>query len=185
MIASTPNDIIPAISHVQYERQLLRENSDCPALWAILDEIKDPEIPVVSLWDLGILQSVEQESETQQVTVTLTPTYSGCPAIDMIGDDIKTLLKAKGYGDCQIKIQLSPAWTTDWITATGKLQLQQFGIAPPVACLSLSATESPLVACPQCGSSQTTVVSEFGSTACKAAYQCDNCGEAFDYFKHF
>jgi len=181
MIASQAPHHIPLVSHELYERKLLRDRSDCPALWLLLDEIKDPEIPAISLWDLGVLQNIELDRETQQVTVTLTPTYSACPAIEMMGDDIKTLLINHGYADCQIKTQLAPVWTTDWITELGRSQLQHFGIAPP--CPPSDSTSN--LACPQCQSTHTRLISEFGSTACKAAYQCDSCGEAFDYFKHF
>ena len=201
-----PQDYISLLTPAQHQRQQMRDSSPCQTLWNLLDAIKDPEIPVVSIWDLGILQRVEQDPVTQQVTVTITPTYSGCPAVEMIGDDIKALLQASGYRDSQIKTALAPAWTTDWITPTGRSQLQQFGIAPPIPCIhslegqgnervqgkgkgqeKVQGHESTAVAiaCPQCDSRQTIKVSEFGSTACKAAYRCDACGEAFDYFKHF
>lgn len=181
MIASQPQHQIPLISHELYQRKLLRESSDCQTLWTLLDEIKDPEIPAISLWDLGVLQNIELDQDSRQVTVTLTPTYSACPAIEMMGDDVKTLLHSHGYTDCHIKTQLAPAWTTDWISERGRWQLEQYGIAPPKPQNDLTT----IVACPQCQSKQTRLISEFGSTACKAAYQCDSCGEAFDYFKHF
>lgn len=187
-------DCIPLLTQAQHQRKKIRDNSPCQALWQLLDGVKDPEIPVVSIWDLGILQDVEQDPVTQQVTVTITPTYSGCPAIEMIGDDIKALLQASGYRDCHIKTALAPAWTTDWITPAGRSQLQQFGIAPPIPCVHSregqgqgqgGEQEQAAIACPQCDSRETTKLSEFGSTACKAAYRCDACGESFDYFKHF
>ena len=191
-----PQDYISLLTPAQHQRQQMRDSSPCQTLWDLLDTIKDPEIPVVSIWDLGILQGVEQDAVTQQVTVTITPTYSGCPAVEMIGDDIKALLQASGYQDCQIKTALAPAWTTDWITPAGRSQLQQFGIAPPIPCVhsregqgqgqGQGGEQEPVaIACPQCGSRETIKVSEFGSTACKAAYRCDGCGESFDYFKHF
>lgn len=161
-------DLVP---HERYERKRLRADSDCPELWNLLDQVKDPEIPVLSLWDLGILQNVEQCGD--QVRVTITPTYSGCPAMDVIREDIEKLLRDHGVDDVSIKTQLSPAWTTDWMTEEGRAQLQGYGIAPPGD-----------VSCPHCGSKNTNRVSEFGSTACKALYQCGDCGEPFDYFKN-
>ena len=180
---------IPLICEEQYQRLQRRDRSAHQALWQLLDQVKDPEIPVVSIWDLGILQNIEQDPISGAVTVTITPTYSGCPAVDMMTDDIDMLLRKHGYRDCGVKVQLAPAWTTDWITEQGRDSLKQFGIAPPSVCpgsyLQSEVHAVLAVSCPQCGSRHTHMISEFGSTACKAACQCKVCGEAFDYFKPF
>lgn len=158
-----------------------RLRADCgaemQAIWELLDEVKDPEIPVLSLMDLGILRDVEKIND--KVIVTITPTYSGCPAMDTIRNDIKNVLAGSGYPDSDVLTILSPAWTTDWMSAEGKQKLEQFGIAPP------GHTKSPeqLICCPRCKSENTKLISEYGSTACKAMYQCNHCKEAFCYFK--
>jgi ring-1,2-phenylacetyl-CoA epoxidase subunit PaaD len=155
--------------------------ADCSAgvraIWDLLDAVKDPEIPVLSLWDLGILRDVEKIDD--KVIVTITPTYSGCPAMDTIRNDIKKVLAESGYRDCEVKMVLSPAWTTDWMSVEGKQKLEQFGIAPPGNTLAAEQ----LICCPRCKSENTKLISEYGSTACKAMYQCDHCKEAFCYFK--
>lgn len=168
---------LPAENPLLHERMLRREQSDCPQLWELLEQIKDPEIPVISLWDLGILQNVEQTPEGA-VQVTITPTYSGCPAMREIEQDIHTLLTSSGYQDVKVASQLSPAWTTDMMTIEGRQQLQDYGIAPP-----RDAGSRLGVPCPQCGADTTRKISEFGSTPCKALYQCEQCKEPFDYFK--
>lgn len=174
---------IPTMSQEQYEREQFRRNSDHAELWNLLDEVKDPEIPVLSLWDMGILRDVQYQGG--QVIVTITPTYSGCPAMDVIQEDIENLLRAKGYGDCKVQTKLSPAWTTDWMTDYGRSQLRGYGIAPPDDVAEPTGeTPEANVTCPHCGSSNTKRVSEFGSTACKALFQCGDCCEPFDYFKH-
>jgi len=160
------------------------EDPGLAKLWNILDQVKDPEIPVLSIWDLGILQDVEMNDD--DVIVTITSTYSGCPAMDVIGDEIRQALAQAGYGNVTVKRCLSPAWTTDWISAEGRRKLLEFGIAPPAeaSCARReSAGDGPMVPCPLCGSPRTRRVSEFGSTACKALYQCQDCREPFDYFK--
>jgi len=155
--------------------------TDCDAelqgIWELLDEVKDPEIPVLSLWDLGILRNVEKINN--KVVVTITPTYSGCPAMDVIRDDIKTVLANSAYPDNEVKTVLSPPWTTDWMSEAGKHKLEQFGIAPPAG----TKLEEQSVCCPRCRSEKTLLISEYGSTACKAMYQCNDCKEAFCYFK--
>lgn len=149
----------------------------------ILEQVTDPEIPVLSIADIGILRDVAIDGNA--VTVTITPTYSGCPAMDQIRADVETALADAGYSPVQVKMQLAPAWTTDWMTDTGREKLRRYGIAPPCN-TSLSAGLSPLdlvVFCPRCESRDTAVISEFGSTSCKALYRCNHCLEPFDYFK--
>jgi len=151
------------------------------AIWKILETVKDPEVPVLSVVDLGVIRAVALEE--QQVTVTITPTYTGCPAMDMISMHIKMALNAAGY-QTTIQTILSPAWTTDWITENGKQQLKAYGIAPPVGkSFDQAYLEDIIVPCPQCNSTHTVLVSQFGSTACKALYKCEECKEPFDYFK--
>lgn len=165
-------------------RQEARGNPAVEPLWEILDQVNDPEIPVLSLWDLGILQNVERQDDA--VVVTITTTYSGCPAMDVIGDDIRQVLQQAGYVNVTVKQRLSPAWTTDWISAEGRRKLLAYGIAPPAEASSSKNAllgGKPIVPCPLCGSSRTERVSEFGSTACKALYRCQDCREPFDYFK--
>ncbi len=145
-----------------------------------LGEIPDPEIPVVSIAELGIVRDVEVDDG---VTVALAPTYSGCPATEVIEQSVITSLKAHGI-DAAIKRVLSPAWTTDWISDSGRAKLKAYGIAPPAGSSKrelLAGTR--VVHCPRCDSAETECVSEFGSTACKAAYRCTACLEPFEYFK--
>jgi len=151
--------------------------------------VPDPELPMVTVADLGILRDVA--AEDGHLVVTITPTYSGCPAMDAIRQDILAALANDGYDDVQVHTVLAPAWTTDWITAAGRRKLKEYGIAPPspdrkpgIVSLTLGLrTPASEVACPQCGATQTREVSRFGSTACKAQYVCDSCREPFDYFK--
>jgi ring-1,2-phenylacetyl-CoA epoxidase subunit PaaD len=145
---------------------------------AVLDEVVDPEIPVLTIADIGILRDVAVEDG--RVVVTITPTYSGCPAMDVIRAEVGQALERAGYGDAEVRTVFSPAWTTDWMSEAGKRKLAEFGIAPPHP---VAVTERPPVLCPRCRSEETHVVSEFGSTACKALLVCDRCGEPFDYFK--
>jgi len=155
-------------------RHALRANSGCRTLWEILDSVFDPELPHVSIWDLGILVDV-QDLCGQGVKVVVTPTYSGCPAIDVISEDIVAALNDAGITEVEVQVSLSPAWNTDLISPAGKMAMRNQGIAPP-------STE---VHCPLCGSENTAVISQFGSTACKALYRCHSCQEPFDYFKEF
>jgi len=158
--------------------------SETERLEALLKQVTDPEIPVVSIRDLGILRDITLEGS--QVTVTITTTYSGCPAMNVIKSDIRQTLSEAGYTDIRVKQSLSPAWTTDWMTAEGRIRLREYGIAPPQkSAEGRCAVTSPgtAVACPQCGSNNTECISEFGSTACKALYRCQECKEPFDYFK--
>lgn len=149
----------------------------------ILKEVHDPEIPVLSILDMGVLR--EAKIEGKNVAIKITPTYSGCPAMDTIADDIKTALKEAGYST-EVELVLSPAWTTDWITEEGRKALEEYGIAAPLnpsADKAALTGESNQVKCTFCGSLNTKMVSRFGSTACKALFQCNDCHEAFDYFK--
>ena len=139
---------------------------------ALVSDVKDPEIPSVSIWELGIVRSVETEGS--RVTVTITPTYSGCPAMDTIRSDIAATLADHGY-ECDIRTVYSPAWTTDMISPVGRQHLAEVGIAPPGKAVDLL--------CPRCKSPDPRIVSEFGSTACKALMVCSSCGEPFDWFK--
>lgn len=149
-----------------------------------LGDVPDPEIPVLSIVDLGIIRKVENTGEA--VIITITPTYTGCPAMNVIEEDILSVLKKNGLGNVEIRTILSPAWTTDWITEEAKKKLLAYGIAPPGKA-SLNKSElsgkPKVVSCPQCRSDNTEMKSQFGSTACKALYVCNDCKEPFDYFK--
>jgi ring-1,2-phenylacetyl-CoA epoxidase subunit PaaD len=142
--------------------------------------VPDPEIPVLTIDDLGILRGVDEEAG--RIVVTITPTYSGCPAMDHIREQVGTVLHDAGFVDAEVRMVYSPAWTTDWMSEEGKRKLGEFGIAPPGPAGEPTPLTLP-VACPQCGSRRTTVISQFGSTACKALYRCDACQEPFDHFK--
>jgi ring-1,2-phenylacetyl-CoA epoxidase subunit PaaD len=165
-------------------------------IWKILEEVKDPEVPVLSIIDLGIVRNVQctsplslasgETGEGPGVRLTITPTYSGCPAMDVIQMDIRLKLLENGYRNIQIQQSLSPAWTTDWMSEEGKRKLKEFGIAPPNPKQQFCTAEmfqQEAVQCPRCDSFHTEVISQFGSTACKSMYRCLDCKEAFDYFK--
>jgi ring-1,2-phenylacetyl-CoA epoxidase subunit PaaD len=147
-------------------------------IWEILATVCDPEVPVLTILDLGIVREVKITEN--EIEVVITPTYTGCPAMDMIAMDIKMRLLEKGYQSVSIKRVLAPAWTTDWMTETGKQKLKAYGIAAPDKRFAIAIDG---VECPQCNSTNTKLLSEFGSTACKALYQCNDCMEPFDYFK--
>lgn len=144
-------------------------------IWAWLDEVPDPEIPVISVVDLGIIREVAVNDGA--VTVALTPTYSGCPATAVIALDVEKALRDHGLEEVSIRRRLSPPWSTDWITERGRAKLKAYGIAPP------NPAGAGPKSCPACGSGETERVSEFGSTPCKALYRCLSCAEPFDYFK--
>jgi ring-1,2-phenylacetyl-CoA epoxidase subunit PaaD len=160
---------------------------------AWLDEVPDPEIPVISIVDLGIVRDVAVDAHSGACTVTITPTYSGCPAMRVIAADVERTLQARGVRQVTVATRLSPAWTTDWMSAAGRAALKGYGIAPPAQrVVDISglargvkrhAIQAPDVACPHCGSPRTRLTSQFGSTPCKALYQCLDCREPFDYFK--
>jgi ring-1,2-phenylacetyl-CoA epoxidase subunit PaaD len=167
---------------------------------AWLGAVMDPEVPVVSVMDLGIVREVDWVAgadlgaEQHVLRVTVTPTYSACPATEVIAQSIRSTLQAHGIAQVEVRTQLSPAWTTDWMSRQGREALRAYGIAPPVLrapdannsqAIDISALMSPraVVPCPQCSSTKTRLLSQFGSTACKALYQCSDCLEPFDYFK--
>lgn len=155
-------------------------------VFSILANVPDPEIPVISIQELGILRDVKIDEITGEIRVYITPTYNGCPAMDMISNNIRMALAESGIEKVDIVLLIDPVWTTDWITTAGRQKLLQYGIAPPAQRTTDSSFltgKSPQVACPQCGSYHTELVSRFGSTPCKALYKCLNCQEPFDYFK--
>ena len=143
-------------------------------IWNWLDQVPDPEIPVISVVDLGIVRDVQWDGDTIEVAVT--PTYSGCPATSVISMDIETALREHGQSKIRITTQISPPWTTDWLSDKGRAKLSEYGIAPP------SPAGGP-DACPRCGSDNVEKISQFGSTPCKAHWRCRDCLEPFDYFK--
>ena len=143
-------------------------------IWEWLSAIPDPEIPAISLTDLGIIREVRWDDDC--LVVAVTPTYSGCPATAIINLDIESALRARGVEKLRLERRLSPPWTTDWLSDEGREKLRAYGIAAP-------GVRGALVACPRCGSSQTEKISQFGSTPCKASYRCKDCLEPFDYFK--
>ena len=151
----------------------------------ILETVKDPEVPVLSVMDLGIVREIKTEGD--EVEIMITPTYSGCPAMDMIRMQVKMELAAHGFPNVKVTQVLSPAWTTDWMSEEGKKKLKAYGIAPPnprqAVCEPGLFAAAESVQCPHCNSWHTHRVSEFGSTPCKALYRCDECSEPFDYFK--
>lgn len=149
-------------------------NAPIDDVWTWLDAVPDPEIPVISVVDLGIIRAVAWAGDTLEIT--LTPTYSGCPATTVIARDVQNALKARGVEHITIKTQIAPPWTTDWLSDKGRARLLEYGIAPP------NPGGGP-AACPQCHSTKLTRISQFGSTPCKALWRCDACLEPFDYFK--
>ena len=153
------------------------------AVWDIAATVCDPEIPVLTIEDLGVLRDAHV-AETGQVQVTITPTYSGCPAMDAIRDDVTAALRSAGYDDVAVRLTLSPAWTTDWLSDDGRAKLARYGIAPPTGKSAAGPVRIGLsVKCPQCSSLDTREMTRFGSTSCKALYVCNACREPFDYFK--
>ncbi len=162
------------------------------AIWQILETVCDPEVPVLSILDLGIVRNVVLQvspfgGDLEGAEIIITPTYTGCPAMDMISMNIKLALAEHGYKNVKVTSVLSPAWTTDWMTEAGKEKLKAYGIAPPnvrqQVCNNDLFAPHEAVQCPRCNSYHTNRISEFGSTACKSLYQCDDCKEPFDYFK--
>ena len=153
---------------------MVTEKSDLETVWSWLSHVPDPEIPVISITDLGIIRDVQWQEDTLEVTIT--PTYSGCPATSIINLDIETALHEKGVEKITLKRQLSPAWTTDWLSERGRARLEEYGIAPPQPA---GGPEH----CPHCRSTDVERISQFGSTPCKAQWRCRDCLEPFDYFK--
>ena len=151
-------------------------------VWDAASTVHDPEIPVLSIADLGILRDAHAEGD--KAVVVITPTYSGCPAMDTISADVSRALKGAGFEESEVRLVLQPAWTTDWMTDEGKAKLAEYGIAPPAA----RTVDGPVriglaVKCPRCHSLNTREITRFGSTSCKALYTCQDCLEPFDYFK--
>lgn len=151
----------------------------------ILQEVKDPEIPALSLIELGVLRDVRVDGD--RIHIIITPTYSGCPAMKVMRDDIQEKLRSHGFENVEVEEQLSPAWSTDNLTQEGRRKLKEYGIAPPDEETedknALIPGGKTGIQCPQCGSRNSRLINQFGSTACKALHQCEDCGEAFDYFK--
>jgi ring-1,2-phenylacetyl-CoA epoxidase subunit PaaD len=160
---------------------------------ALAASVPDPEIPVITLGDLGIVRSVRREAG--RIVVTITPTYTGCPATEVIAADVRQILLENGFADAQVRLTLSPPWTTDWISQTGRERLRAYGIAPPgrgavlpdavIRFVPRKVVQQAPVACPNCGSIETEQLSEYGSTPCKAIHRCLACREPFDYFKPY
>jgi ring-1,2-phenylacetyl-CoA epoxidase subunit PaaD len=154
-------------------------------IWSLLEQVNDPEVPVLSVVDLGLIRDIRSEGEGFEVI--LTPTYSGCPAMDVIRTTIRMTLLEHGYKNVKLTTVLAPAWTTDWMSEAGKEKLKAFGIAPPLpvqqVCRPDLFGQEEAIGCPHCRSYHTARISEFGSTACKALYRCEDCKEPFDYFK--
>ena len=155
--------------------------------WGICATVMDPEIPVLSVTDLGIVRNIEVFDNKQSITITITPTYSGCPAMDAIAMNLRMAFLSHGYKEVNIHSVLSPAWTTDWISLEGRDKLKAYGIAAPnpiqPVCDNEYFSMQQAVQCPRCNSYHTKLISQFGSTACKALYKCESCDEPFDYFK--
>jgi ring-1,2-phenylacetyl-CoA epoxidase subunit PaaD len=160
------------------------------SVWELLETVPDPEIPALSVVDLGIVRGVEESADGRSVTVTLTPTYSGCPATEVIAHDVRTALESR-YADVEVRTQLSPAWTTDWLSDVAKQKLYGFGIAPPqdlaagraLLPVAMAGGVGAPAACPHCGATTLEELAGFGSTPCKALWRCTACREPFDYFK--
>lgn len=165
-------DLIPLIPEEEMVRRNRRAHSVNPELWDLLDQVMDPEIPVISLYELGVLQDVTLGEGV--VHLVLTPTYVGCPAMTVMEEDARAALASAGYDHVEVDIRLAPAWTTAWLTPESRRKMAAYGVAAPAG----NKTN-----CPQCGSDDVAVISEFGSTACKALYRCKECGEPFDLFK--
>ncbi len=159
------------------------QTHDATAVRAVVAAVPDPEVPVLTIDDLGILRGVTVDDHGR-VDVTITPTYSGCPAMDTIRADVTAALAQQGYDDVHVSLVLSPAWTTDWMSEEGKRKLREYGIAPPTRRVSDGPIPLQLsLRCPQCGSADTRELSRFGSTACKSLWACNTCREPFDHFK--
>ncbi|MFW0765753.1 1,2-phenylacetyl-CoA epoxidase subunit PaaD [Trabulsiella odontotermitis] len=154
--------------------------ADVRQIWALLGQIPDPEVPVLTITDLGMVRSVAPQGDGW--VIGFTPTYSGCPATEHLLGEIRRAMIENGYTPVHIVLQLDPPWTTDWMSASARERLRQYGISPPQA-HTCHAGIPETVNCPRCGSNHSTLISEFGSTACKALYRCDSCREPFDYFK--
>ena len=166
----SPVEQIPLLSQEVWERQARRDHGGLQVVWNLLDVVVDPEIPVLSLWELGVLQDVQWDDG--MIVISITPTYSGCPAIEVMEQDIRQCLSQAGYNRLRVERCLTPVWGTHFMDEAAKEKLRQFQVAAPGA-----------LACPNCGSANVAQISEFSSTACKSLYRCGDCQEPFDYFK--
>lgn len=193
MVATLPERGIFMNTNHQYNKLSTPSNEE-KKIWSILETITDPEVPVLSILDLGIVRNIKLSQNSLLtgggdggIEIVITPTYSGCPAMDMIAMNIRLALLENGFKNLKITTVLYPAWTTDWMSEDGKQKLKDYGIAPPnprqQVCNNDLFSPHEAVQCPQCNSYHTFRISEFGSTACKALYQCSDCKEPFDYFK--
>ncbi|MYN11877.1 phenylacetate-CoA oxygenase subunit PaaJ [Pusillimonas sp. TS35] len=173
-----------ATPHAGHDQGTTHPSRDQVLGW--LEAVPDPEIPVISIVDLGIVRDVHWDAEGACV-VTITPTYSGCPAMQAIAEDIAGVLRGHGITGARIETRLAPAWTTDWMSGRGREALRGYGIAPPqqkaVDVSGIARRPAAIVPCPHCGAARTRLISDFGATSCKALYRCNACGEPFDYFK--
>lgn len=176
VIPIQPMSKVPALQSLAAE--------DAAEIYSILAEVKDPELPMLSIEDLGVLRSIGRTA-TGQLCIVITPTYSGCPAMRVIEESIEQALVAAGYEQPLVVEQLFPVWTTDWMSRAGRAALQEHGIAAPLPANCAQPVPEEGLVCPNCGSDATRRLSEFGSTACKAMYRCADCYETFDYFKGF
>lgn len=170
----------------------MTDQTTAETIWKILGTVTDPEVPVLSILDLGIVRKIEVHDALAKppsggLSVFITPTYTGCPAMDVIRTNIRLALLENGFTNVEIKTILSPAWTTDWMTDDGKQKLKAYGIAPPniqqQVCTPGVFQEEEAIQCPHCNAYNTQLISRFGSTPCKALYKCNDCKEPFDYFK--
>ena len=171
-VTSATADCIPLLPIEELARRRRRQESSVGDIWDLLDNVMDPEIPVISLYELGVLQDISREGNA--VKLVLTPTYIGCPALGIMEEDARAALTAGGYHQVIVETRLAPAWTTAWLTPEARRKMTAYGVASP---------EKGGIACPQCGSVNTEVISEFGSTACKSLFRCVACHEPFDVFK--
>ena len=170
--SSTSQTLIPLADESVFVRQQVRKRSPFKFLYDVLDTVSDPELPILSIWEMGILQDIEVGGGS--IVVVITPTYSGCPAMSVIEADIVQALQQSGFANVFVQLRLTPVWTTDWMSAGAQKRLIEFGVSAPGE-----------LCCPQCESHDVELVSEFGSTACKALYRCSTCLETFDYIKRF
>ncbi|MTB65456.1 phenylacetate-CoA oxygenase subunit PaaJ [Providencia sp. wls1943] len=163
------------------EQRMQLQSPDIHQIWQQLQQIPDPELPALSITDLGMVRHVKPTEQGWQIG--FTPTYSGCPATEFLINEIKTVLDSAGFSPVDVEVVLTPAWTTDWMNQDAKRRLREFGIAPPQGTACEHPEHTGAIYCPRCDSEQTEKISEFGSTACKALYRCNECLEPFDYFK--
>ncbi len=178
-----PASTAPVLNTVRKGAETAGSDTVAPRAWEVAASVLDPEVPVLTIEDLGVLRDVTVTDD--RVVVTITPTYSGCPAMDAIRDDVVLALTAAGFERVEVRLVLAPAWTTDWMSDAGKRKLVEYGIAPPTG---RAAMDGPIrlqlsVRCPRCGSLDTREIARFGSTSCKALYECRACLEPFDHFK--